>query len=436
MLAVTGLGSCINDSSECPQPMPEQQKENMYIRFSIMTKNDLRTRAADINGDQVGTGYENELNINDIKYFLYDNDKRFIQDITAVTQTVAANKEYTVYNVVAKLDNQYFKDNINGFIDFYILVIANYSGWGVTVPTPAVGDNIENFFNNGLEMTKVPDTGVWLDPDSSLYPESTYPNNKFPMAGLQHFSFPGSMLMNSGEQNPYDMSIETGKNVNLLRTLAKIEIIDKINIGEDEVFDEVADVEGETGALRIKQIKLFGYFGSGKLIPSVAQWNRNSVFETQQVIAPSTDGMTYVAPQTPFASLGTDVFAEGANIKFHRDEAATKLRKDKCPVFSCYVFEYSDNSISEAYLPYFIINTHGYTPPPEVGGNVYPSLNYALSFKDLINNSTNPPTAKLGSLLRNHIYRFEISGISQGLQVQWTVCDMDSSGDIDIPPFS
>lgn len=40
------------------------------------------------------------------------------------------------------------------------------------------------------------------------------------------------------------------------------------------------------------------------------------------------------------------------------------------------------------------------------------------------------------TILRNNIYRYEITGASSSLNLNWTVCDWDKPDDIDIPPFN
>lgn len=421
--------SCINDAEEFPPVVPEEKIDDVYIRFSVLTKNELSTRAADIEGDIVGSGVENRLNISDIKYLIYDNNLKFLQDITPYATTVAANDEYSVYDVVAKIDNKYFLDNINGIITFNILVLANYSGWGVKFPDQIAGEGIESMFKDGLQMNVLPNAGIFFDPD--LYPEEFYPDGRyFPMAGLQQYSIVGSMLTTSGEESPYDLSYATGKDVNLLRALAKIEVVDKINVGEDESFDEETDNKGEASAVRISKVDLYGYFKSGKILPDISQWRRYSVFETQQVVSPTTTGsVEYSVPETLFKNLGIDVVADGNSISFYTDNYARSKRKDNCPVYSCYVFEYSNLNIAADALPYMVINTKGYWASMDVS---YDSMNFALSFADFNDETISPSVNKLRHLLRNHIYRFEIVGVGQNLSVNWTVCEMDqASSDIE-----
>lgn len=432
-VSAVGLPSCVNDMGDCPSE--EVVKEDgFHLRFTIMTRSDAKTRAADIDGDQEGAGYENFLNVQDIKYLIFDKDCKFITDITAKTETVAENASYTVYNVVANVDDQYFYDNLNGIVDFYILCLANHSGWGIKLPTLGRGDGIDELFTDGLVMTELPETYKLQNAAKTENVNKQY----FPMSGLQHFRVPGSMLMTSSEGAPYDLSFATGKDLNLLRALAKIEIIDKINIVEGGVFDEDydEDVINGNGRFRIDKVEINGYMTQGSLLPAFSQWN---VFETQQVTAPTIpNSAEYVLPPVLNAdnSFGSSIDLPNLNyiIDFEKDEYAKTLRADKCPVFSGYVYEYLRTSNQMAGIPitqqpYFRVTTRGYTASS--GQVVAESMVFPVRMANYTNGVATSAN-NLPQLLRNHIYRFEISGIGQDITVKWTVCDMDNaSADIE-----
>lgn len=429
--ASLGMQSCVNDMGDCP-PEEVVKEDGFHLRFTIMTRNDARTRAADIEGEQEGAGYENFLDIKDIKYLIFDKDLKFITDITAKTETVAANANYTVYNVVANVDDQYFYDNLNGIVDFYILCLANHGGWGITIPELNRGDNLGDLFSDGLVMTTTPVTSLL---QYALYDVG----QKFPMSGLQHFRVSGSMLMTSAEGAPYDLSLAAGKDLNLLRALAKIEIIDKINIKEGTAFDEGYDNDNinGNGRFRIDKVELNGFMTRGTLLPNIYQWDRNSVFETQQVMAPTIPTSSeYKLPPVLNAdnSFGSSDGFSGFILDFIEDDYASSLRKDKCPVFSGYVYEYlktSDqmNGVPATQQPYFRVTTRGYTSPDglvEAESMIFPVRMAAYT------NGTATSANNLPQLLRNHIYRFEIAGIGQDITVNWTVCEMDNaSADIE-----
>lgn len=431
VLVVSSLQSCINETMECP---PEDVKTDagFHLRFTILTRTDGRTRAADIDGDQEGAGYENYLDVNDIRYLIFDNNQQFITDITAETSTVVANGSYTVYNVSANIDDPYFYDNLYGTVDFYILALANHSQWGITIPVLNRGDKLETLFTNGLAMNVIPQT-------SQLQIGNTELGQHFPMSGLQHFRVPGNMLMTSSKDAPYDISLATGKDLNMLRALAKIEIIDKINIADDAVFDEATDNEGYNGRLRIDKVEINGFMTQGSLLPAFNQWNRNSVLETQQVISPTIPSSSdYELPPllNEDNSFGSNTGLSGYILDFLPDEYARSLRTDKCPVFSGYVYEYLKTSdkmdgIPATQQPYFRVTTRGYSE-----GNIQVESMVLPVRMATYTNGSATSADNLPQLLRNHIYRFEIAGIGSDLKVNWTVCDMDTPDNpITIPPF-
>lgn len=418
------MNSCVTENAECPLP-EETDKDGIHLRFTIMTKSDARTRAADLSGDEEGTASENYLNVNDVKYLLFDKDKNYLLELPADTKTIAANSSFTVYNVEANITDEYFLDNLNGIIDFYILVLANSSGWNVNMPDLSRGSSMTTLFDNGYVMSELPETGKLLNA------ASTDENSKqfFPMSGLQRYTVPGSMLMTSAEGAPYDLSLATGKDVNLLRSLAKIEIIDKINITEGGVFDDNIDNVGEKGMLRIDKVELDGYINQGALLPLITQWDCNSVFETQQVRATSIPtSAEYLVPPilNSDGSFGEST-ADNYSVSFQQDPGATAMREDKCPVFSCYVYEYSRLSdqllnIPQTQQPYFRVTTRGYTDENgEVRGE---SMIFPVRMAAYNNGVAGE---NLGEMMRNHIYRFEIVGIGQNISVNWTVCEMDKA---------
>lgn len=403
------LSSCVNDSSECPAAT---SKESFRIQFQIATKAEGTTRAADLYGQQEGSGAENFLNVNDIKYYLFDKDLNFITDISPDATTTAANDLFTLYNVVAEVDDDYFLENINTTLDFYILVLANHSQWVSTLPEFYQGENITSFFYNGVVMDKgIKDTANLLEDVNN--PTSVH----FPMAGLQRFTFHGSMLLTTDSKLPYDISLSTGNRINLLRALAKIEIIDKINIAEGAEFDEEYDNNG----FRIKEAYFNGFMASGTLLPAYNQWSRGVVTpETQQVEVPTIpEGAIYNLPPVLYGDnmIGSSEGLTNYSLSFEKDQIATSSREDKCPVYSCYVYEYSKLNIDLARQSYFTVTITGSTDP-EIESMTFP-VRMATYENGVATSDSN-----LENLLRNHIYRFEISAIQQELTVNWTVCPM------------
>ena len=436
------MTSCVNDASLCGEPVDEGEK--VYLRFTLLTRNEntssgkkkIQSRAADLDGDVVGSVIENTINLpDDIKYYLYDADRKFIADISPKSTTLAETADLRVYQVVSEIDKDFFPDNMDSSVTFYILAFANYQGWGVTLRAPSVGQSIEDFLtaNAGMVITTLPNNLKLLRGDYwEAYPGGSY----FPMAGLQKFTVLGPMLASSSESTPYDLSRYSGKDLNMQRSLAKIEIIDKINVGEvydpevDGAYfnsDPEHDDELRNSWLRIDKVELAGIIDRGSVFPSIDQWyNRD---ETQQVKAPSVPASAeYYLPGIYNAETGGfDGGDSRSKTSFIPDRYATELRDDKCPVFSGYVFEYSRlTEVAAEQLPYIIVTIRGHSTTEEDGTVRVDaeSMGAQVRLADY-NNGNIVPDSYIQSLLRNHIYRFEISGIGQDISMKWTLCPMD-----------
>lgn len=417
-LATAGIAllvpSCGNDG---PDIEPVEADGPLRFSFTIVTKTVNNSRAADLDGDKIGSAPENMLDVNDIRYLIFDADRNLVSDITPKASIVAENDAFTIYNVTAKLDEPYFVDKINSNnaanLEFYIMVLANFGDWGITLPPIQEGLPMQTLFTQGLVMNTLPNSAALLDADTGFPPT----RQMFPMAGLQRFVINGNNLLNTTESEPYRLP----KDIYMLRALSKIEVIDRVNIDDDAVFTN----EDRLDPLRVDKVEINGFMNRGTLLPAIDQWNRQSTFETQQVIATTIPGdAEYLTPPTINLNDRENPFVGNSEgrplLNFVYDQAATAARTDKCPVFSCYVFEYSSALLNATQQrPYLRITTQGGEDEDEpMASLVLPML--------LADYGTNPPTP-VSNLLRNHIYRYEIVGIYQDIRVNWTVCPMDDA---------
>lgn len=426
LIAISALmtASCVNDYEDCPDTVAEDTPGRYRLQFNIVTRGGTESRAADISGDKEGSVAENYLDINNIRYYIFDSNRKFLADITPNAKTVVANEAFSIYNVVAEVDLPYFVDNIDGLIDFYILAFANYSGWGVTFPEMNEGDDISTLFTDGVVLNYRPSTQALMLAATPDVPATA--RQRFPMVGLQRFRVPGNMLLTTSEGLPFDISLATGNNLNMLRAMAKIEIIDKINIPAGAVFDAATDIND----IRIKSANINGFNSRGRLLPIINIWQLNNTFETQQVVGPSMPAVPdYHTP--PPLNADNSIADAGSltdyTMPFIYDEVATQQRSDKCPVYSCYIYEYSKASINglpATQQPYFTVTTSEYVDPD--GVKQVESLTFPLRMA-WYQNGVATSTDNISEILRNHIYRYEIVAVRQNLTVNWTVCDMDQA---------
>ena len=418
--------SCVNDYGDCPEPYKGADSDRFRLQFQIVTRTAPESRAADIAGDIEGAAAENYIDINNIKYYIFDSAGKFVTDLTPATETVAVNESFTIYNVVAKVDIPFFIQHVDDILDFYILALANYSGWGMTpLPTLAEGDDISMIFNAGMTFTFRPSTPALMLAATPGVPATE--RQRFPMAGLQRFTVNGSMLLASTDGTPYDISFASGKRLNMLRTMAKIELVDRINIPEGTTFNPETDVKD----VRIKSARINGFNTRGSLLPNINLWRLNNTFETQQVIGATIP--TIFGYQAPPPLNADNTITPGDyvdySMPFAYDPVATQRRDDKCPVYSCYVYEYSSASINNlpaTQQPYFTVDLAGYTDPDTGQTLVEDDVTLPLRMAWYTDGGATANN-NITEILRNHIYRFEITAVRQQLQVSWTVCDMDTA---------
>lgn len=426
--ACTLTSACISDSDDCPAPVTPvtpPDNSNLSIRFTVVTRHDTRTRAADTDGDIVGAPAENYIDLDDITFLMFDRNRLFLQSFSTGAKVIADNSYYTSYTVNATITETYFSESNTENIEFYIMALANGRTLGMPFPWVQRGiTSIDDICSpKGSPAFSIkPDPFLLID----IKPPATTNNQYFPMSGLQRFTVTKTQLAASTKENPVDLSVTD--NLNMLRAVAKIEIVDQINItgGYD------ADRDGKKPE-RIDKIEINGIYHNGTMLPSIGNWNRNSTIQTQQVLTPTIPaGAPYYNP-TPYSQNADELQPNTTDriIEFEYDQYATSLRTDKCPVYSCYVYEYDKSLLSAGMqVPYLRVTLKG------DAGHKSPIMPMRLA-----SYTNGIAVADVETLLRNHIYTYEIVSVSedtptpQAATVKWTVCSMDTCK-ITIPPFN
>lgn len=446
--------SCIwiidKDVENTPSDYGDEKDDSFQIRFQMCTRTIDSSRASEANpdlaGNEEGSGAENIINLKDIRYYIFSNDGKFLIDLTPdidEQRSFAITKDYSLYEVVATIDDSqtdYFKKNKAGTIDFYLMAIANYSSksgyYDVDLQYLSNSDNLkdltlDNMFSVSATpvINSLPDTEKLMNAAADTGAEN---KNYFPMSGLQRFVVSGSWFETQIGDMPIDLTFLTGKSLNMLRAVAKLEIIDKINIKPDATYDDKKDA----GDIRIQDASIDGVMKTARLIPSINQWKRNSTFETQQVENASVTGSgDYLLPP-PLGADGSVSATEAAtgtpySLKFVYDPVETEKRTDHCPVYSCYVWEYVyQEGIPQDKSPYLSVTVRN--PASQDAGSVVSGVTIPESttyhvrlMSDKTPSAENPASEQ--SILRNHIYRYEISGVAAGISINWTVCPMDEA---------
>lgn len=420
--AMVMAGGCIYDFDRCADT---EDREDVKLRFTVVTRDSYgpgmrKTRAADIAGEQEGSAPENYLNLagRDIRFLLFDGDQILLRDFTPDTDiTPASGSNYVTYTVHATIAEPYFANVATAPTEFYIMVIANCRPYSLSAFGLAPGETtIENVAGQLASFALKTYTDAADGSRTGWYPSQPgeADGEYIPMAGLQHFTLKQGAFDGRGPEDFVELSTGTGgKDINMLRALAKIEVIDRIDItGNFEAAQE--------RKVEVTKAELFGYCATGTILPSYGQW---SLLETQQVKAP-----TMASPidyRVPGSADNFETATGNALLDFHKDYNAKENRDDKCPVFSVYVPEYSYGSIIKPTVrPYIRVTVKE--------GNS--SKLYLLRLAAYNNGSAGND---IESLLRNHIYRYEITSIGTTVNnVGYTVCPWDDVKSLDVPSFN
>ena len=97
------LGGCINEAEDCPQGGGTGDEGTLNLQFSIVTRksasadNTFQSRAADIAGDVIGSFAENFIAMSDLRFMLFDGNRRFLQTLPATVKNVYTSPDYSVY---------------------------------------------------------------------------------------------------------------------------------------------------------------------------------------------------------------------------------------------------------------------------------------------------------------------------------------------------
>lgn len=414
------LQGCITGENECP--IKNGSEDGAVLQFTVITKranapqNDTRALIEPTN-PQIGTVDENYLDLDNLVFLLYDNNRTLIQTLYPEVHSVP-NTEYVKYTVKARINHPYFLNAPGPELSFYILVVGNYSLLNPTNTSFSGTTALQNLFSPdivaGFEMPKRIGYEAYWKPNCD---DDKYDGNKayIPMSGLQHFTVSVAQLQQSTAEQPLQLSEGVqGKEVNMLRALAKIEIVDRINASGTGSSTIQPGIEERAF---VEKAELMGYFSRGSLLPAFEDWNKGSSLETQYAASPSIPNdarFVSIPPQ----SDELEVSQENARnvINFFYDEEATARREDKCRVFSCYLTEYDASRLTSGQAPMWIRTT------VQNKNNTAQSILYRILVAPYSNGTAGSPM----DIVRNNIYRYEILSVSSQLQLNWTVCNMDT----------
>lgn len=394
MLIASATVLCGCSGSDAPQPIEETDGKDAYIVMTLSTATStpgLTTRAS---GHDTSLALENENKIDidggDYRVLIFSKDGRLLERFMPTEFIKVESSDYKNYTISGPITQTDFMANADGSYDFRIMVLANWESLG--------GKGIYDKYNLIPGSTLVEDVvnmsrrecfALWTGQTST---ESGWQpfneNNK----GIPMFGF-GDIHVekNQVEASRPDAPVNVG-NIPMLRSMTKIEIIDNITgpLGNKPVI---------TG------VSINRHLSTGTFIPDIAK-NPFWGVENYQVTTPTLP----IEPQR-----------ENNPLEFF--EAPVR---DGMSVYAAYLTEQDIENVAETDRPVVSVMV--------IGTNGTQSA-YQLQLSEY---KDGKPSDPMKSLLRNHIYRFEIVGVNPAkpaaLTVKYMVCPWDKKT-IDIPEF-
>ncbi|MDE5678384.1 hypothetical protein, partial [Phocaeicola sp.] len=330
------LPACVYDDEDAATRAEKTDGFNISIAISAGEASTARDEELPEEG---GIGAENYININDLQIYAFstdDNNTLLAQvypkpDDSDVAMNPSVVQIGNMYYLKAELSYDTFSKSENQ--TFKLVAVANGNTTDVT-------NNWDSLMGATYSYT-VTDNTSWIP---------QWGNSGIPMFGVQEVSLSGYNFKTNNEFNPYTLN-----NVNMLRAMAKIEVVDQI---ADEYDVQIASVSASSYHTK-------GYFAP---LPSEIQEETTDVKEAHIPVNPG--------------------LIQGQSLLFQHLEEENK--------FVAYLPEYSFATTSRDIIT-LKVNDVDYTlsvspyrdgKPTEEGRNDYPWQ----------------------ALLRNHIYRYTVTG--------------------------
>ena len=445
MLTLTG---CVNEDSPCPGDGDEATK--VTLQFTVMTHNPAASREAqqsratgaeasllsragdDCYDDIQGSPAENYINTADCQFLLFDADRKLLRPIFPEI-TGKDDVQYTYYTIKASITEPYFDEAVKADrdqIDFYIMVIANSHSTGLDGQYPGFTPGVTTIDDIAAQKLtfNLPERRGQYNLITEWQPNINQ-NKLIPMAGLQKFTVSATQLKESTYDVPVYLSDENanGKTIDMLRTMAKIEVIDKIDLPDG--------YDPNIKRMKVEKVELVGMYLKGTLMPSIGtdgQWP--DYISTQITDATLPPNSEYTNPVAYSESYAHD--NDSKDIMFFNEGTIdSEKAEERYPIFFGYVTEYSKAAIGSMVKPYLVITLVDESSPDNTDGK---ETSFFKELKLTSYTDGAPQGDGINFLLRNHIYRYEINAVSSSeaniIDVGYTLCDWDRH-EVNIPTF-
>ncbi|MDE6179763.1 MAG: hypothetical protein K2G02_01270 [Phocaeicola sp.] len=359
------LPACVYDDEDAATRAEKTDGFNISIAISA---GEASTARAEGLPEEGGIGAENYININDLQIYAFSTDDN--NTLLAQVYPKPDDSDVAMDPSVVQIGNMY-----------YLKAELSYDTFSKsknqTFKLVAVANGNQSTVKTWTALTELTYTRAPENNNTSWIPQ--WGNSGIPMFGVQEVSLSGYNFKTNNEFNPYTLN-----NVNMLRAMAKIEVVDQLP---------------ENLNAQIKEVMVSHYNTGGYLAPAWSEGQKeteqvksahipNNISSTDQSLVFQQQGKSFIVylPEYDLTPDGT------------RDIISVKVGYN--------TGEDTDYKLSLA--PYF----EG--KPVDEGKDQYPWQ----------------------ALLRNHIYRYTVTGVEKDepaqLTIAYTVCPMDekTSGDI------
>lgn len=395
MLACALSGCVMEYGGSCPVFEDGEDSGQLTVRFHIVSDGTGSTKAV-TDGNFDPDGHESEgcladesyVDLSDMRVHLFSkngSDGFFLQEL----QTVASGPGTFTASFSVPLEA--IADPSGETVSFSLMVLANWGAVGVLYPV----------FDGNSPLSYITDSaGYGFSMSADWYPLSG--TRGIPMYGFMTYSGVSlSALRASTASEPYLLYDNGYGDINLLRAMAKIEVADKIRnrVGE---YPRIEDVR-------------------------IRNWSSNGIF------IPTADSFYGAYNQVSKPTLPSDQGTDPAVRTFRKSAAYATVTPDWNPGtmpdgwWTVYCPEIGYSSASAA--PELEIMVRNYAPGTAGDGDettvytVYLPSDFAKS---------------AGMILRNHVYRLEIVGISEKVEPElefvYGICEWDRET-VQIPDF-
>lgn len=365
-----GLALAPAGCSKSDAPAPDEGRE-VTLSFRIATQ--LPPTRAEIVATEEGLADENWVNIPDARFLLFTRGGVLLQELRPTLDEQAA--DYATYTVKATIREPYFDYAVdNGSVRFRIMVLAN---WPAAALNAIAGCTTES----EIEAKAAETSAMWTMPDENWMPKAD--DSGIPMYGLKEFTVTTDALRQSDENSPAGLTDE----INLLRALAKLEVIDNIQ------------TKNGAGYPRIQSVTLLGggYYTLARLIP-------DGFRDSEQVTAPTL-------PAAPVLATADRALAE-RNYTTEQTPGGAYTFKG----WTTYLPEMQFNTNNA--LRVVVENDPDYVGKTGTNGATIPATYTATILMPDADGMWD------GCFLRNHIYRLEVvsAGTDMKMQYTYTIC--------------